>query len=59
MEEEIVKETLERMLKNATEEEHFTTIKHTINDYLDEGYNVREYIGKYNEKYQEFLERKN
>jgi len=59
MNEEIIKKTLEVLLKNATKEEHFTTIKHTINDYLSEGYQVQEYIAKYNESYQKFLKKKN
>lgn len=58
MNEKLIRKTLEIMLKNATKEEHFTTIKHTINDYLREGYKIKEYLGKYNEAYQEFLKRK-
>ena len=58
MNEEIIKKTLEVLLKNATKEEHFTTIKYTINDYLREGYHIQEYIGKYNQSYQEFLKKK-
>ena len=55
---EIIKKTLEVLLKNATKEEHFTTIKYTINDYLREGYHIQEYIAKYNESYQKFLKGK-
>jgi len=58
MNEGIIKKTLEILLKNATEEEHFTTIKNIINDYLSEGHNIQGYIPKYNEAYQKFLKEK-
>ena len=57
-EEKTVKETLDLLLANATEEEHFTTIRNSVDDFIDEGYNVRHYVGEYNSKYQEFLRNK-
>ena len=56
--EKTVKETLDLLLANATEEEHFTTIRNSVDDFIDEGYNVRRYVGEYNSKYQEFLRNK-
>ena len=56
--EETVRETLDLMLSNATEEEHFRTIRNSIDDFIEEGYNVRYYLGEYNSKYQEFLKNK-
>ena len=56
--EKTVKETLDLLLANATEEEHFTTIRNSVDDFIEEGYNVRRYVGEYNSKYQEFLRNK-
>ena len=58
MKEKTVKETLDLLLANATEEEHFTTIRNSVDDFIEEGYNVRRYVGEYNSKYQEFLRNK-
>ena len=48
LDEEKVKETLEELLESAKTIEEVNEIKFLIEDYLEEGYNLKDYIVKYN-----------
>ena len=56
---EIVKKTLDLLLESAETFEDFQTIKFTIDDYLEEGYEIKEYISKYNDKVGKFYSKRN
>jgi len=53
----VVRKTLELLLDRAECEFDFKVIEYTIDDYLEQGYNVKDFIPKLNEKYQRFLKR--
>jgi len=53
----VVRKTLELLLDRAECEFDFKVIQWAIDDYLEQGYNVKDFIPKYNLKYQEFLKR--
>lgn len=48
----IVRKTLELLLAHATTEKDFKVLDYTINDYLKQGYRVKHFQDKYNEKYE-------
>ena len=56
---ELVRKTLDLLIERAETFEDLQTIKFTIDDYLEEGYNVWDYVGKYNEKVIEFCKKRN
>jgi len=47
---EIVKKTLDLLLESVETFEQLGSIKFAIDDYLEEGYEIKEYISKYNDK---------
>ena len=48
--EETIKKTLDILLERAEKLVDLRIIKYAIDDYLDEGYKVEEYLHKYNKK---------
>ena len=52
--EEIVKKTLDLLLERAESLKDLTEIKFAIDDYLEEGYKIQDYISKYNNKVGKF-----
>lgn len=56
---EIVRETLDLLIENASSFYDLTTVKFTINDYMAEGYYIKEQIQKYNEKVNKFYTKRN
>jgi len=57
--EEMVRKTLDRLFESAKTFEEIRDLKFVINDYLEEGYKIKEYISKYNEKVQKFYSKRN
>jgi len=51
---EIVKKTLDLLLESVETFEQLGSIKFAIDDYLEEGYEIKEYISKYNDKVIDF-----
>jgi len=56
---EIIKKTLDLLLENAETFEDLANVKFAIDDYLEEGYKIKEYIPKYNEKVTDFYRKRN
>lgn len=56
---EIVRQTLDLLIENAESIYDLTTIKFTIQDYMTEGYYIKEQIQKYNEKINKFYAQRN
>jgi len=52
--EEDVRKTLDKLLKDAKTSEDFINIKFLIDDYLEQGYRIKDYIPTYNKTFQEF-----
>ena len=57
--EKLVRKTLDLLIERAETFEDFQTIKFTIDDYLEEGYEIKEYISKYNDKVIGFYRKRN
>jgi len=57
-EEEKAKKTLEEFLEKAKTIDDLNEIHSLIEDYFEQGYNVRDYLIKYNELVGEFNEKK-
>lgn len=55
----IVKKTLDLLLEGAETFEQLVAVKFAIDDYLEEGYEIMEYVSKYNEKIMDFHEKRN
>lgn len=53
-EEEVMKE-LDDLLNNAKESKDIRDVPSLIDDYIEQGYNVRDYIPKYNSLAQKFI----
>ena len=53
--EKIIKEGLELLLKEAKTTQDFKDIQIYIDDYLEQGFNVKEFISKLNTIYTKFL----
>ena len=53
--EKVIREGLDLLLKEARTEQNFKDIQFYINDYLDQGFDVKDYIFKYNYAYHIFL----
>ena len=51
MGDEFVRKALELLIDKAETQEDFDLIKYTIDDYLDEGYNIQDMVSKYNTAY--------
>jgi len=56
---EIVKKTLDLLLESVETFEQLGSIKFAIDDYLEEGYEIKEYISKYNDKVGKFYSKRN
>lgn len=57
--EKIVRETLDLLIENANSFYDLTTVKFTIDDYMTEGYYIKEQIQKYNERVRQFYVKRN
>jgi hypothetical protein len=55
MEKEKVKKTLDELFEKAKTIEDLKELKFIINDYIEEGHNLIEYINKYNQIVQKNL----
>jgi hypothetical protein len=56
--EEKVRKELSDILNNAKSIKDIIDFPSLIDDYIEEGYNVKDYIHKYNLRVQEFLSKK-
>ena len=52
----IVRKTLELLLAHAKTENDFKVLDYSINNYLKQGYRVKHFQYKYNEKYERWRE---
>ena len=55
----LVRRTLDLLIDSADSFEDLQTIKFAIDDYIEEGYNVWDYVEKYNKKIREFYAKRN
>ena len=53
--EKIIKKGLELLLKDAKTIQDYKDIQFYIDDYLEQGFNIKEYISILNSKYLKFL----
>ena len=58
MNEQMVRRTLELLIKTAETQQQWNTVKYAIDDYLDEGYHIQDMIPKYLEAYKMWCLRK-
>lgn len=56
--EEKVRKTLDELLENVKTIEDLNNIQFLIDDYIEEGYNIKDYISKYNSLVQKFYAEK-
>jgi len=53
-----IRKELDGLLKKAESEEDWRNIRFLIDEYLDEGYNIRDYVYLYNHGVQDFENKK-
>ena len=56
---ELIRKTLDLLIDSAETFQDLTEVKFAIDDYIDEGYYVKDQIQKYNEKVGKFYSKRN
>ena len=55
----VIRRALELMLNSATTQDDWDVVKYAIDDYIDEGYNIKDMVQTYNKLYQEWITQTN
>jgi len=55
----LIQKTLDLLIERAENFEDFVTIKFAIDDYIEEGYYIKEQIQKYNDRVNKFYSKRN